>query len=73
MQEEKENEEALKYAEATVKSEQPKKKRYSAFDLKQIAAIYKEKVQHEEFQLLLGKPGVVYVVDWKQRKIIEVK
>ena len=73
MQEEKENEEALRYAEATVKSEQPKKKRYSAFDLKQIAAIYRERVQHEEFQLLLGKPGVAYVVDWKQRKIIEVK
>ena len=73
MQEEKENEEALRYAEATVKSEQPKKRRYSAFDLKQIAAIYRERVQHEEFQLLLGKPGVVYVVDWKLRKIIEVK
>jgi len=73
MQEEKENEEALRYAKTAVKSEQPKKRRYSAFDLKQIAAIYKEKVQHEEFQLLLGKPGVVYVVDWKQRKIIEVK
>jgi len=73
MQEEKENEEALKYAEAAVKSEQPKKRRYSAFDLKQIAAIYRERVQHEEFQLLLGKPGVIYVVDWKLRKIIEVK
>ena len=73
MQEEKENEEALKYAEATMKSKQPKKRRYSAFDLKQIAAIYRERVQHEEFQLLLGKPGVAYVVDWKQRKIIEVK
>ena len=73
MQEEKDNEEALRYAEATVKSEQPKKRRYSAFDLKQIAAIYRERVQHEEFQLLLGKPGVVYVVDWKLRKIIEVK
>ena len=73
MQEGKENEEALKYAEATMKSKQPKKRRYSAFDLKQIAAIYRERVQHEEFQLLLGKPGVAYVVDWKQRKIIEVK
>jgi len=72
MQEGKE-EEALRYAEATVKSEQPKRRKYSTFDLKQIAAIYREKVQHEEFQLLLGKPGVVYVVDWKQRKIIEVK
>jgi len=30
---EKENEEALKYAEAAAKSEQLKKRRYSSFDL----------------------------------------